>query len=393
MEHLFVKFRNAVLTSTVYDIKSISPDSIIYKRFCKIGVISGIIFFLLNIYYMISNIINIINSQPYACLDLIGDLLLMVTSLFVLFVSLRKQKNYDNILNRVTGLLYYLIIIICVTIFSYTANMRALEINAPLSILGITLSSCYLLLFVISPLPKKADSIIILISMVVGMFILMLIPGKESFDPVKQISFRAVIIVSYIFFYKQNKFFAKNEIEIGVLNDELIKKSYADSLTGALNRNAMNKYLSILQADKTKRKFGVIMFDVDKFKIYNDTYSHIAGDEALKRVCTAIAGVIAELDETYIFRFGGEEFIILTAVSDEKEFIKTAIECRDAVVEENITRDDGTDYPCVTISIGCAIAFNDFQNDGDFITKADYQLYQCKNDGRNCVAFNDVIYR
>ena len=49
MEYQFEKFKNTVLSSTVYDVKNISPDSIIYKRFCKIGIISGIVFSLLNI--------------------------------------------------------------------------------------------------------------------------------------------------------------------------------------------------------------------------------------------------------------------------------------------------------------------------------------------------------
>ena len=316
----------------------------------------------------------------------------MVTALFVLFVSKRKQKNYDNILNLVTSIIYYLIIIIFVTIFSYTANIRVIKIDAPNSIIGISLSTCYLLLFAISPLPKKSDSIIIMGAMIVGMIVLILIPGKEAFDPIKQVSFRMVIVVSYIFFYKQNKVAAKNEIKIGILNDELVKKSYSDNLTHALNRNAMNKYLNILQADKNEHNFGIIMFDVDKFKTYNDTYSHIAGDEALKRICIAISRVTAKYDETYLFRFGGEEFIILTKSSNEEEIVELASKCKKAVIEENIVRDDGTDYPYVTISIGCAIACTNFQNDGDFITKADSQLYQCKNNGRNCIAFNDVIY-
>ena len=125
---------------------------------------------------------------------------------------------------------------------------------------------------------------------------------------------------------------------------------------------------------------------IDDFKKYNDRYSHPEGDKVLKRV---ISIVLASIDKSkqLVFRYGGEEFVILLPKSSKQEVVDLANKIHDSVVAANISRDDGALYPYVTITLGC-----DLTNVGkEFIRKVDEQLYIGKRNNKNCVVFNGEI--
>lgn len=392
MDKLFNSFKRKVMYDSIPEKKQTSVDSLLFQKNLRIARIAGILFFLINLYYLISDIVKDFYKQPHAWPNLIAILLLMVSSVMIVIVSLKKRDNYDNILNRIALNTFYLLIIVSVTIFAYTLNIRALEQNASKDFIGITLSTCYLLLLIIAPLPKLIDGVILMISMFVGMIILMIVPGKEMFDLLKQLSFRIVILIAYIYFYRSNKASAKNVVEISSLNNELLKSSYIDTLTGALNRNAMNKYTDALIEKGEQKEYGILMFDLDDFKTYNDTYSHVVGDEALKKVCEVIGDNVLN-ENCLLFRFGGEEFILLTTVTDKDELVELGKTCKKAIYEAKIKRNDDTAYDYMSISVGCAVATIDDTATGDFITKVDDELYFCKTNGKNCVSFNKKIYK
>lgn len=168
--------------------------------------------------------------------------------------------------------------------------------------------------------------------------------------------------------------------------------AYNDVMTETLNKKAMETYGTFI-ADKTApERVSVIIFDVDDFKSYNDNYSHMKGDEALRRVAGSVVGVLAAADR-YLFRFGGEEFVAILPDIGEEEARRIAGALLDAVRAAAVPREDLPDRHIVTASFGVACGTGRELKDFSLIAKADRQLYICKNNGKNCVAASGAIYR
>ena len=168
--------------------------------------------------------------------------------------------------------------------------------------------------------------------------------------------------------------------------------AYNYVMTETLNKKAMETYGTFI-ADKTApERVSVIIFDVDDFKSYNDNYSHMKGDEALRRVAGSVVGVLAAADR-YLFRFGGEEFVVILPDIGEEEARRIAGALLDAVRAAAVPREDLPDRHIVTASFGVACGTGRELKDFSLIAKADRQLYICKNNGKNCVAASGVIYR
>lgn len=144
------------------------------------------------------------------------------------------------------------------------------------------------------------------------------LPYAENYDLFKHFLLRFSIIVGFIvlrsIFLRQSA----NERHIKEMGHAFIKLAYNDVMTETLNKKAMETYGTFI-ADKTApERVSVIIFDVDDFKSYNDNYSHMKGDEALRRVAGSVVGVLAAADR-YLFRFGGEEFVaILPGIGEEE---------------------------------------------------------------------------
>ena len=177
------------------------------------------------------------------------------------------------------------------------------------------------------------------------------------------------------------------ELKNCFLDRHLELLSYTDQLTKALNRTALESYINILRKREAKEDIGIILFDIDDFKKYNDTYSHPEGDLILNKVIS-IAFDNINKEKQLIFRYGGEEFVVLLYNSNKEETIKTAKAIRKAVEDAKLPRDDGTLYPVVTITMGAAISN---VNKPNFIKKVDEQLYFGKRNNKNCVVYNGEI--
>lgn len=179
--------------------------------------------------------------------------------------------------------------------------------------------------------------------------------------------------------------FLMTTIDITDLYDamNLIKEqSVIDELTGLSNRKAYNKKLADLMAkhQRYKNTFSFIMFDIDDFKDVNDNYGHIVGDKVLKNLSDVIRSVTRAND--YIFRIGGEEFVILlseTALENARVFaekLRSSVENNVLIVdEENIN---------VTVSIGVTEVSEHDSVDSIF-KRADDNLYISKDSGKNKV--------
>ena len=122
------------------------------------------------------------------------------------------------------------------------------------------------------------------------------------------------------------------------------------------------------------------MLDIDHFKKINDTYGHQAGDEVLKNLSLHLKANLRDTD--ILARFGGEEFIILLAQTEENPGFIVAERLRDSI--ENMTTIFEDKEIRITISIGLAFS-KYFDSLNAIIQGADDALYQSKENGRNRV--------
>lgn len=178
--------------------------------------------------------------------------------------------------------------------------------------------------------------------------------------------------VSYVF--AANRFEQRKQLYLLSINDPL---------TSAGNRRALDDKLEQVISLHLREKVpaSLIMLDLDFFKKINDTHGHRAGDEALKKLVSFIRSIIRKHDS--VFRYGGEEFIVVAEFSDLAEAEQLAQKIQSSIQQEEFLPGE-----TMTVSIGVA-EFNGEGNQDDWITRADRALYDAKEAGRNRV----VTYR
>ncbi|MBC8316744.1 MAG: GGDEF domain-containing protein [Desulfobulbaceae bacterium] len=167
---------------------------------------------------------------------------------------------------------------------------------------------------------------------------------------------------------------------------KLQRKSRRDPLTGAMNRLAMEEDLpnEFARNKRYARTFSLVMADIDHFKNINDTYGHSAGDEILKAFVSLMQQTLREVD--VIYRYGGEEFLVLLPETDAKGALLAAERLRKAVDSKVLKHRDTPNVKIhVTSSFGVSINNPDDDNHLDIIKRADQALYKAKNNGRNRV--------
>ena len=167
---------------------------------------------------------------------------------------------------------------------------------------------------------------------------------------------------------------------IKLLGKTLKKIAYTDSLTHIYNRLHFAHFLDI-EIDKVKRygsTFSIIFFDLDHFKMVNDTFGHLAGDEVLEKVTQIVSSANRSAD---IFaRYGGEEFIILTPETDLSGALSHAERLR-RDIESHHFKNVGQ----VTCSFGVTEFIAESDNVKNLLKRVDNALYLAKHRGRNRV--------
>jgi diguanylate cyclase (GGDEF)-like protein len=181
---------------------------------------------------------------------------------------------------------------------------------------------------------------------------------------------------------------AKVQTEIALLqvqhaNHELERLAATDPLTGAANRRHFGERVQaeISRAQRQGTALSVLAMDLDHFKLVNDRYGHLAGDEVLKAFVDGIKNELRPVD--LVGRFGGEEFMVLLPGPAEEPAFRVAERLRRLVGQMQIIV-DGTTLQ-VTVSIGVAQYGGDGTTPEELFKAADRRLYQAKLKGRNQV--------
>lgn len=176
-----------------------------------------------------------------------------------------------------------------------------------------------------------------------------------------------------------------SQMKLEELNMQLLKLANLDGLTGLVNRRHFDERFAEewLRALRNRRPLTLIMFDVDLFKLYNDKFGHIEGDECLKRIARSAQEIFSRPADT-VARYGGEEFIILLPETDSSGAIKVAEKFRADIENLHLPNPDSTVSPYVTISMGVTTTVPEANSEPDaHIKLVDEALYRAKNAGRN----------
>jgi diguanylate cyclase (GGDEF)-like protein len=177
----------------------------------------------------------------------------------------------------------------------------------------------------------------------------------------------------------------RKERELNDANRRLLEMSNTDPLTGILNRRAFEVQLDKERerAQRTGVPYGLLIFDVDSFKDYNDRYGHAAGDEVLRRVSGVINAEARRIDT--VARYGGEEFVVLATGTDAVGLLALGERIRGRVQEAAVTHASAP-KGVITVSGGGSLSSPALAHDPKLAFEvADRCLYQAKSTGRNRV--------
>ena len=164
-------------------------------------------------------------------------------------------------------------------------------------------------------------------------------------------------------------------------------QSITDMLTGLYNhRHVLDKGERIFEyAKKNQNPIAILIFDIDYFKLVNDTFGHSTGDAVLRKLADICLKSVRETD--FLARYGGEEFLVMLPNTHLTSAMEIAERLRQEV--ETTEFDDGRGHKVhITISIGIAYEHNQELSFDVALKNADKALYQAKDEGRNRIVVN-----
>ena len=170
-------------------------------------------------------------------------------------------------------------------------------------------------------------------------------------------------------------------------NDRLQRLSYTDALTNIANRRHFEEVLEVewRRGFRAKTPVALMMIDIDRFKAYNDTFGHRAGDLCLTRVASALDD-LAQRAGDLVARYGGDEFAAILAGTDVSGATEVAERLRAAVEPLGLESGESDQRAVMTVSVGVAAGIpGEVLSHDALLGAADSALYEAKRSGRNCV--------
>jgi diguanylate cyclase (GGDEF)-like protein len=167
------------------------------------------------------------------------------------------------------------------------------------------------------------------------------------------------------------------------------RQARTDALTGVANRLRLTEDLEKVWASARRygRRYSVALADIDLFKLYNDTFGHVAGDGVLHDVAQSMRSLLRQSDALY--RYGGEEFMILLPEQSLDDAARAMERVRSGIERLQISAPESVAH-VVTVSIGVAELASGDSSASHWIERVDAALYRAKAEGRNRVALAEA---
>lgn len=199
----------------------------------------------------------------------------------------------------------------------------------------------------------------------------------ETHDKVRGLDLGAVDYVTKPFDVAELQARVRVSLRLRYMHELLARRAMIDGLTGLWNRAYLEQWLRDREGGGVVSELGVLMLDIDHFKLVNDRHGHPFGDEVLRRVGRVVMGTAGSGD--VVCRYGGEEFVVLAPEADAGAALDLAERIREAVRETTLRyRLQEARVTCsLGVSAGAAGRFP------QLIAAADQALYQAKTAGRD----------
>lgn len=260
----------------------------------------------------------------------------------------------------------YLMAVLTVAAFLYQGALR-----------GILVFAAAFLLFSLTALAFSADSRLLLSALVNGGI------GSLLAFVVSRVTF-----AGFLRNFRNDAFIAEQKRKLIESNELLQQLSFRDPLTNVANRRFLEMTLSSEWKLHVRSRdcLSIIMIDIDWFKSFNDTYGHLAGDDCLRRVATALETSVRRSTDL-VTRYGGEEFCVLLPLTELEGAILAGHSMMRAVQDLQIPH-GGSPFGFVTVSMGVAGCLPDHAGHADeLVHAADTALYNAKTEGKNRLAW------
>lgn len=179
--------------------------------------------------------------------------------------------------------------------------------------------------------------------------------------------------------------------ELSLANRKLEAQASQDGLTGLFNRRYMDLRLDHQwgEAIRCGAPFGLLMMDVDNFKLFNDHYGHLAGDDCLRAIAATLQKVVEEVNarrlahDAFVARYGGEEFAMMLPRCTPDALAEIARVTVDAVCRQGIAHARNAEWGVSTLSVGGVHMSRAEGALAQLFRRADANLYRAKQNGRN----------
>ncbi|MGH1370797.1 MAG: diguanylate cyclase domain-containing protein [Cellvibrionaceae bacterium] len=181
----------------------------------------------------------------------------------------------------------------------------------------------------------------------------------------------------------------KTHLQLARLTATLETRANFDSLTGLYNRREFEHILEVewRRACRNSTPLSIMFMDIDYFKHYNDSYGHLAGDDCLRKVGSALKASLCRSGE-FVARYGGEEFVAILPNSEGSKVQECAERILTQVERLHIPHRSSEVKQEVTLSIGIATEVPALgESPQELLGLADKHLYQAKSEGRNRMAY------
>lgn len=346
---------------------------------------SAILILAIEIIIGIRSLINTSQIFDHHGLYLVARITLLLISIALIIINRFLTNTRKYMAMRICCFVYYFLIILCTTIFM---SGDFSEINETFS-----LAFLFFMVLAYSPSTFLIDNVVLFVFAFTGVTLSLFVfsDGAEywyryylvlSIFLFIALVFRSIQVRSTIYQVKEHE-----------MHEVLKIQTYTDTLTCALNRRALEEVLfdNFDSWQNNGENVALVMFDVDNFKEYNDNFSHLTGDEVLKRVAS-MASQLCNKNMPNIFRYGGDEFFMIIVGSDRLDILTKSLDLLHSAAKLKMRRSK-TEEVYLTISIGVEMLNNKIDSPAEFISAVDQALYLAKNSGKACVAFEKKIYR